>query len=135
MIFKNWGFGSKAKIGTAQNPEIIDPRLPQPRPGRLRFIMQIFMWMVSVSIPAVFFDMIWLWLFDLGSKQGDFFAWILLILCSPPALLFSLIAFVANLFLLFLLSLAILGKPLAGTPPFIRRTSQRFKMSRFSPPG
>lgn len=127
---------NSAPLGTPENPEILEPGETRARPvseeaplGALRVkaarVFRMLMWMLSVTAPALFLDSLLFWLYDTASNGGGFFAWVLLILFTPPALFLTLVAMVVNSFLAFALFAGLLGRPVqthhpAGFVRFIR---------------
>lgn len=140
----DWNNKNSAPIGTPENPEIIEPggtytnerdvsgshdrssrfgnsSTRKNSGGRIRRAFNILMWMVYISAPAVLFDSIWFWLYDMGNSNGGFFAWFLLILISPPAFLLTVVAMIANSFLFLIFLANLLGRPVTENPAgFIR---------------
>jgi hypothetical protein len=103
------------RIGTPENPEIIEPGGPRRMhtPSRWRIILQMLGWMISLCLPAIFFDYICFWLIEIGRGPNGFLAWVLLILFAPPAVLFTLIAVFGNLFLSLAIVLTLFGRAIA----------------------
>lgn len=113
MRWKN-PFRAGPPAGTSENPEIIDPRLP-PRQrsalnGRLVMALQLLFGLLIVSLPAALFGSAWSWLFNRAVAHDEILAWIFLVLISPPTLLFVAFALIADLTLLTLLMMTLLGK-------------------------
>jgi hypothetical protein len=116
-----WNIKNSAPLGSPENPEIIevgrDPRENAVRaPGRFARAFQILMWMIYVTAPAFFVDSVWFWLFDSASQSGGAVTWLLLILFTPPALVATLFATVADSFLLLVFFATLLGKSVNGHP-------------------
>jgi hypothetical protein len=110
----------KPKIGTPENPEIIDPSQPPRQSGRFAAIMQMLSWMVGISVPALIFDWVCLWLVETGRQPGGWPAYGLLILFLPPAVLLSLAAVMTNSILIFAILLTLLGRPFPVQRPVSR---------------
>jgi len=109
----NANYLSMSELGTPENPEIIDPSLPPPRPSlnaRWRVARQILLWLASISLPALTLDLICLWLIYTAMTYGGFMPWLALIVLALPALIFTLIAMVANIVLLPAFVYTLLGR-------------------------
>jgi hypothetical protein len=97
------------KIGTPENPEIIEPGQSPRAPraagdgfgDRVGRALRILMMMIKFSVPAFFLDSVCIWLFDMGRTDGSVFAWLLLLLLIFPALILTGLAVVVDLFLTF----------------------------------
>ncbi len=122
-----------AKLGTPENPEILDPSRPgesfngQERVrdtgshtgaastklglrARLKLVRQIAVWLMSAALPALLFDTIFISLIRSAAESGSAFVWLGAILFFFPAFIFSLVAIAALLLLLPILVLALSGK-------------------------
>ncbi len=110
MSITQWFQGPK--VGTPENPEIIEPgqshRLPQR--SRVRTVFQILSWMIAISAPAALLLMTCTWLIDVGLKPGGIFAWVLLFFFAPPTVVLSLVAVLADLVLSLFLVMTIFGR-------------------------
>ena len=103
---------SPARLGTPENPEIIEPgQNPRRRPvggGRWHQALQILTWGILVAAPAFFFDSVFVWLIELARQDENPLVWLLTVLVAPLALVATLVAllalsvltlfFIANLF-------------------------------------
>jgi hypothetical protein len=116
------------RLGTPENPEIIEPgQSPTSAQThsfamRVRMAVNLIMWMLMLSLPALFMDGVCYWLFQL-IREGSLFAWILMALAIPPALALSLFAVVAVVILFFLLLATVCGAPVT--------TIQQTRVGRF----
>ena len=107
-----WWFKRGPKLGTPENPEIIQPgERPRSHLSRLPIIFGLLRWAILISLPAVMADSVCLWLLNLGKTPGGELAWIFLALFALPAILLTLIAGAIVFFLLFTVLLTLLGKP------------------------
>ena len=110
MSITQWFQGPK--VGTPENPEIIEPGQTHrpPQRSRVRTVFQILSWMIAISAPAALLLMSCTWLIDVGLKPGGIFAWVLLFFFAPPTVVLSLVAVVADLVLSLFLVMTISGK-------------------------
>ena len=108
-----------AKLGTPENPEIIDPRMgsgpssqqtSHPTYSRWKLARQIVSGLFSVTLPAVILGVLCSMLLESGLEGGGPLPWLALVLLILPAGLFALLAFFANLILLPVLILVLMGK-------------------------
>lgn len=122
-----------AKLGTPENPEILDPvgdgerfnaqpRPEAPRPtigwrARLKLSRQLLFALLSATLPALFMDLILISLAQ-AAWAGSVLAGVGSILLFVPALIFSLIALAAILFLVPVICMTLFGKRLTTINQF-----------------
>jgi hypothetical protein len=103
----------RPRLGTPENPEILEPFDPHsapPRPSRLPIILSLVRTMLTLSVPAGLFLWMSIWLFHAGSS-GNPLAWLLLILTAPVTLVATLLAAAVDFMLLLVLIATLLGRP------------------------
>lgn len=130
-------FKRKAKLGTAENPEILEPgevSKEKVKISRFTISVQILKFMFWLALPALLFDWLCVGLIEMGSQPNGWFAWILLLFLAPPAALITLVAVVAELFLAVVLGFILSGKKIAilqnGVHSPFRQTHEVFTQWR-----
>lgn len=117
------------KVGTPENPEIIEPDgrpLRRHPPGRFRRAFRLLVTMVRLSIPAFALDSVCFWLVEWARGDGGGFAVFLLFLLALPALILTIFAIFVNLVLGLMMIATVFGQKVTVV------NAGRF--SRFVPP-
>lgn len=136
QFLKNF-FRRKAKLGTAENPEILEPGeqiKDKVQISRFRVAWQILKLMFWLALPALFFDWLCAGLIEMGSQPNGWFAWILLFFLVPPAAVMTLVAIIAEVFLIAVLGFIVSGRKIAifqnGVQSPLRQTHEVFTQWR-----
>ncbi len=125
-------FTRKAKLGSLENPEIIEPGRTLLRPtsgfgARLAIVFQTLKIMTAILLPAVLLDWICVNLAQTASHPDGVWAGVALFFLVFPAVLFTLIAAGAVCVFVLVLVLMSLGKSMVFTndPRFRRFTGPK----------
>lgn len=107
-----WLKRPKGKLGTPENPEIIEPGQIYRRPGQSTTKWQAPRLFMTLILPAIFLDWICIGLIDMGMNSGSVVAWLLLLILAPPALMATFIAFITGATMTLFVILSLFAKPL-----------------------
>ena len=124
-----------AKLGTPENPEIIEPGVRPRRPvapplARLRTALKLLKSLIVVVAPALLLDSALLTLLIRGWREQNAILFLFGLLLVPMAALASTLALVAGPLLLVSLIFLVMGRAVGVSPRPFGRFEAQFK--RFS---
>ena len=88
-----------AKLGTPENPEIIEPGGSSVPSGRWSVALQILRILISVTLPAIGLDLLLAYFTHAAMNAGSILSWLGIFLLIVPAFILTLVAGAANLVL------------------------------------
>ena len=107
-----------AKLGTPENPEIIEPgaqtRPAVTAPSRWGIVRQLLKVIVGVTVPALGFGMIFFWTLHTALNYGGVLPWLALVIIALPSFMIGTIALIANLALWPALIFILMGRSVAN---------------------